>query len=61
MPIHSGLKRPVITGKGSGKTDELDTGDNGLNAELAFELYAFAEEDDELTFYWGGMTAMTAK
>lgn len=55
------MKRPVITGKGSGKTDELDTGDNGLNAELAFELYAFAEEDDELTFYWGGMTAMTAK
>ena len=61
VPIHPGLKQPVITGKGSRKTDELDTKDNGLDAELEFELYDFADTDDELTFYWGGMTAITYK
>ncbi|WP_313713455.1 hypothetical protein [Pseudomonas sp.] len=59
LPIHPGLKKPVITGQGSGKVDELDTDDNGLAAYLDFELYSFAFENDELTFYWGGDAAVT--
>ncbi|MEN5217643.1 hypothetical protein ABE484_17420 [Pseudomonas pudica] len=59
LPIHPGLKKPVITGQGSEKVNELDTDDTDLDAYLNFELYSFAIENDELTFYWGGDPAVT--
>ncbi|WP_143999776.1 hypothetical protein [Pseudomonas alloputida] len=59
LPIHPDLKKVVITGRNSGLTDELDETDAKSPADLAFELYNFAEEDDELTFYWVDEVAAT--
>ncbi|MHC6224684.1 hypothetical protein ACYU03_07915 [Pseudomonas sp. X10] len=59
LPIHPGLKKVVITGPESGKKDELDESDADKPAILTFELYGFAKEDDDLTFYWAGEAAQT--
>ncbi len=61
LPIHPDLKKVVITGRNSGLTDELDARDAKSPADLAFELYDFAEKDDELTFYWADEVAATHK
>lgn len=58
LPIHPGLKAAVITGRVSGKINELDGTDANSPADLTFELYSFAEEGDELTFYWAGKEAV---
>lgn len=60
-PIHPDLPKALITGRGSLMEDELDVRDNGLPADLSFELYSFAEADDELTFFWAGEEAATYK
>ncbi|QHG63929.2 hypothetical protein [Pseudomonas putida] len=59
VPIHPGLLPAVITGRGSNKTNELDSDDTDLPADLAVKLYSFVEESDELTFFWAGEVAAT--
>ncbi|GLO52755.1 hypothetical protein PPUN110474_41560 [Pseudomonas putida] len=59
LPIHPDVTKPVITGQGSGKPDELDGNDTGLDASLEFKLFSFAQKDDKLFFYWGGEEAVT--
>ncbi|WLG59374.1 hypothetical protein PSH77_12835 [Pseudomonas extremorientalis] len=39
-PINTNLLLPVLTGKGSGKTNELDDTDNGLDADVVVELWS---------------------
>lgn len=60
LPIHPGLKEVVVKGRGGTSDDnELNADDAGLIADLEIELYSFAEEDDELEFYWAGEPAAT--
>lgn len=38
-PVNTNLLRPVLTGAGSGKTNELDEDDKGLDADVSVELW----------------------
>lgn len=39
-PVNTNLLPPVLTGAGSGKTNELDEDDNGLDANVVVELWS---------------------
>lgn len=60
LPIHPGLEPVVVKGRGAASGEnELDDDDAGLPADLEVKLYSFAEENDELEFYWAGELATT--